>query len=100
MSSRALPERQRRAAKPRGAATVMSPGCSGPGMGHGRRSQRLASTRQQPSFVDVPAYSAVDARGSTTMIANLEPGRYGMVCLSVADTPYAFPASGLFTIGE
>lgn len=55
---------------------------------------------EQPSFVDVPAYSAVDGTGSTTMIANLEPGRYGMVCLSVADTPRAFPASGLFTVGE
>ncbi len=39
----------------------------------------------QPSFVDVAAYSILEAPGSATLIAPVTPGSYGVVCLHITE---------------
>jgi len=53
----------------------------------------------QPSFVDVAAYSIFEAPGSATLIAPVKSGSYGVVCLHIAEeTNRGFAGSGPFTV--
>jgi inosine-uridine nucleoside N-ribohydrolase len=53
----------------------------------------------QPAFVDVPGFAVTEGPGSATMIADLGPGTYGLVCLAVSDTgSRVVLASGPFTV--
>ena len=59
-----------------------------------------ADPTAQPSFVDVSAYSFVEAPGPANMIASLTPGSYGIVCFHLTEkAERVFPGSGPFTVG-
>jgi pyrimidine-specific ribonucleoside hydrolase len=54
----------------------------------------------QPSFIDVAAYSILEAPGSASLIAPVTPGSYGVVCLHITEEANrAFAGSGPFTVG-
>jgi len=54
---------------------------------------------EQLSFVDVTAYSFIEAPGPVDMIASLTPGSWSIVCFHLAGTAErVFPGSGPFNV--